>query len=269
MSERSSSQPPRYFYIAIGFFMGALFIAACDDDSKKSFAASIGNAIDVIFNDSTASLGATDVQAAIDALDLRLDAGGHVHSGADVTSGTVPFGQLPSGTTASTVSEGDHTHGGGSSVVTHESTTSGPHAIAADSTNVVLRTATYTPASPNDVIALVIAEGTYTNSGTWPNSSGSLRINLKDSAGTVIWTYSTGFTACGAPGSGEFIISGSLTNGSSNACVPVYLLPSSTYTFELLTTTNCMWVGQIDTFKFKFVTLEGVTVSSPSTNIVG
>ncbi|GAA2360852.1 hypothetical protein Cme02nite_38210 [Catellatospora methionotrophica] len=36
----------------------------------------------------------------------------HVHSGADITSGTVPIGQLPTGTSGSTVALGNHTHTG-------------------------------------------------------------------------------------------------------------------------------------------------------------
>lgn len=35
----------------------------------------------------------------------------HQHSGADITSGTVPIGQLPTGTSGTTVALGNHTHG--------------------------------------------------------------------------------------------------------------------------------------------------------------
>lgn len=37
----------------------------------------------------------------------------HSHSGADITSGTVPFARLPVGITSTTVSAGNHTHEGG------------------------------------------------------------------------------------------------------------------------------------------------------------
>jgi hypothetical protein len=38
---------------------------------------------------------------------------GHVHAGADITSGTVAFDRLPTGTSSTTVAIGNHTHGGG------------------------------------------------------------------------------------------------------------------------------------------------------------
>lgn len=38
----------------------------------------------------------------------------HSHSGTDITSGTVAFGRLPTGTTSTTVAIGNHTHSGGS-----------------------------------------------------------------------------------------------------------------------------------------------------------
>ena len=44
----------------------------------------------------------------------------HVHGGADITTGTIDYARLPTGTTASTVAIGDHTH-----TLTGEVTTSG------------------------------------------------------------------------------------------------------------------------------------------------
>src|SRR5690606_2636708 len=38
--------------------------------------------------------------------------GNHAHSGADITSGTVPIARLPTGTTSTTVSLGNHVHSG-------------------------------------------------------------------------------------------------------------------------------------------------------------
>ena len=43
----------------------------------------------------------------------------HTHSGADITSGTVAFARLPTGTTSTTVSKGDHTHSYASSTHNH------------------------------------------------------------------------------------------------------------------------------------------------------
>lgn len=37
----------------------------------------------------------------------------HTHAGADISSGTVPFARIPTGTTASTVALGNHGHGNG------------------------------------------------------------------------------------------------------------------------------------------------------------
>lgn len=46
----------------------------------------------------------------LDASDVGAAATSHSHSGADITSGTVPFAQLPTGTGSSQVAVGDHTH---------------------------------------------------------------------------------------------------------------------------------------------------------------
>jgi len=43
----------------------------------------------------------------------------HTHSGSDITSGTVAFARLPTGTTSTTVSKGDHTHSYASSTHAH------------------------------------------------------------------------------------------------------------------------------------------------------
>jgi hypothetical protein len=47
---------------------------------------------------------------AITPASIGASATGHVHSGADITSGTVPFAQLPTGTSSSTVAIGNHNH---------------------------------------------------------------------------------------------------------------------------------------------------------------
>lgn len=59
--------------------------------------------------DNTADLAKPVSTATQTALDGKANTS-HVHSGADITSGTVPVGQLPTGSTGSTVSLGNHTH---------------------------------------------------------------------------------------------------------------------------------------------------------------
>jgi len=43
----------------------------------------------------------------------------HTHSGSDITSGTVAFARLPTGTTSTTVSKGDHSHSYASNTHAH------------------------------------------------------------------------------------------------------------------------------------------------------
>jgi hypothetical protein len=45
--------------------------------------------------------------------------------------------------------------------------------------------------------------------------------------------------------------------------------PAASYTIQLVTSTNGMWVGQFDSVQFKIVTAENVTMVSASGNIAG
>jgi len=62
----------RYAYLVAGFLAGVVYVAACGGASK-GIAASIGNAIDVIYDNAASALTATNVQAAIDELVDRLE----------------------------------------------------------------------------------------------------------------------------------------------------------------------------------------------------
>lgn len=76
-------------YVMAGFLTGVIYISACGGGSN-SVAASIGNAIDVIFNNTSSGLSATNAQAAIDELATKvndLEKGNKI--GADLASDLV------------------------------------------------------------------------------------------------------------------------------------------------------------------------------------
>lgn len=87
----------------------------------------------------------------------------HVHSGADVTTGTVAFARLPTGTSSSQVAVGSHTHGPAPVTLTDGTTVALDASLskiykltvasgAASSTHTIL-----TPSNPTDGGAIVIA----------------------------------------------------------------------------------------------------------------
>ena len=61
----------RYLYLVAGFIAGIVYVTACGGASN-GIAASIGNAIDVLYTNTTSALSATNVQAAIDELLNRI-----------------------------------------------------------------------------------------------------------------------------------------------------------------------------------------------------
>ena len=65
---------PIYFHIAIGFCAGVLFLAAFDSESRHAIAQGIINAFGVGYDNGVSGLQATDVQAAIDEVEGRINA---------------------------------------------------------------------------------------------------------------------------------------------------------------------------------------------------
>lgn len=63
---------PRSLYLACGFIAGVAYITACGSTST-SLAEALGNAIDVLFDNTTSELSATTVQDAIDEIDATVD----------------------------------------------------------------------------------------------------------------------------------------------------------------------------------------------------
>lgn len=61
-----------------GFLAGAVFVASCRDGGSLTFTGAVGaavaEAIDILYSNATSGLAATNVQAAIDELDGRVDA---------------------------------------------------------------------------------------------------------------------------------------------------------------------------------------------------
>ncbi|MBX7149156.1 hypothetical protein K1X76_08710 [bacterium] len=64
-----------FFLIIVGFISGIFYITACGGGTQvsRAIADAIGNAADVIFDNSGSGMTATDTQSALDELDNRLD----------------------------------------------------------------------------------------------------------------------------------------------------------------------------------------------------
>jgi hypothetical protein len=87
-----------YSRLPVGTTSGTI---AAGDDSRLS------NARTPIAHAPTHHTGGSDPLAPGD---IGASPTGHTHTGTDITTGTVDFARLPTGTTASTVAIGDHTH---------------------------------------------------------------------------------------------------------------------------------------------------------------
>lgn len=81
--------------------------------------------------------GETD-EVVLDADDVGAAETTHTHAGSDITSGTVPIGQLPTGTSGSTVALGNHTHIGLDPYLLAAGVTTLPRHIAGSNTAVSL-----------------------------------------------------------------------------------------------------------------------------------
>ena len=62
----------RLLYLSVGFFTGILFLTSCGGGST-AISAIIGKAVEVMFDDSTSTLGANNVQSAIEELNTKAD----------------------------------------------------------------------------------------------------------------------------------------------------------------------------------------------------
>jgi len=62
----------KFNFFVIGFLVGVVYVAACGDVGQ-SIADAIGDAVDVMFDNSSSGLAATDMQSAVDELDGRVD----------------------------------------------------------------------------------------------------------------------------------------------------------------------------------------------------
>jgi hypothetical protein len=156
----------------------------------------------------------------------------------------------------------------------HESTTSGAVTVPAGSTGFSVRSVVFTPTNPNDVLNMVIAEGTYSASSLGGGVGDFLMIQVQDASGNVI--------ACSMPSSAEpsarriqstgtgisFLMKSSL-EGIAGSYLSTFAFPSTSYTINILASTGSSWSGSINSLKIKIVTHEGVTIVSPSANIAG
>ncbi len=65
----------KWFFVGIGFVLGILWAGCGGSDGivPPSIAQALGNAVDVIYDNATSGAAATDVQAALDEVDARVD----------------------------------------------------------------------------------------------------------------------------------------------------------------------------------------------------
>lgn len=76
-------------YVMAGFLTGIIYVAACGGGSN-SVAATIGNAIDVLFDNSSSGLSATNVQGAMDEMATKVTAlSNQLKIGADLAADLV------------------------------------------------------------------------------------------------------------------------------------------------------------------------------------
>ncbi len=157
--------------------------------------------------------------------------------------------------------------GGGSAGATPQSA-SAPHAIyassvaglvviPASSTNAPVRSVTFTPANPNDIVLYVVVEGSYSNA---VGSLQAITVTLTDASGNSL-------------GSGPIT---PLTVGTSRAfrwrsqvgCTGFgtdpSLFPSTSYVISITAVTSAAGSAQIDSTKIKMFMAENVTVDDPS-----
>lgn len=141
----------------------------------------------------------------------------HVHSGGDITSGTVGISYLPTGTSGTTVALGNHTHAASDIVSGVLATARLASSGTADATTFLRGDQTWSTIAAGSTVT--ISENTYTSSGTWTKPTGCQYIVVE---------------ACGAGGGGG---SGAgASSGGAGGCgglygqfvIPVSLLTAST-----------------------------------------
>ena len=130
--------------------------------------------------------------------------------------------------------------------VVHESTVSGPHAIAIG-TSVTVRTVTFTPSDPTDVLLYAVVDSTYGFAGP--------AMNL----------------VCYLVGGTTHYVTRTLPLGRS---VPgfVYLeagFKAATYVVRVDVEMGGPTYGEVTTLQIRFVTAKGATILSPSPQLGG
>jgi hypothetical protein len=195
----------------------------------------------VTFSNALSGMTATQVQAAIDELDARLDA---------LT---------------------------GSTTKVHQSTQSGVTVIPANTSQFVVRSITFTPTNPSDRILSITAEGTYdiSNGGTSPTD---LQLSVLDGSGKVISDEGTPGASnqssvwrLDVVGTGlSYRLFSRMTSRKMSALEDQSgAYPSTSYTIRVLASSLPNFVGQINTLRFSIETSEGVTIIPASPNIGG
>jgi vacuolar-type H+-ATPase catalytic subunit A/Vma1 len=144
----------------------------------------------------------------------------------------------------------------------HDSTVGGVVAVPIGSglPGFVVRSIAFTPTATSDVLVYVGVGGTYTG------TAGQMAIFLQvidDATGLPICT-STSLVANVGTNIPYRIVQPLSINAFTTAS-----FPSASYTIRLMATSSGVWAGNVNSSAFRVITLENVTVDSPSANIIG
>lgn len=147
------------------------------------------------------------------------------------------------------------------------STLAGPINCLA-STSVLLRTVTFVPTNPDDVILYVIVEAQYTTLAS--ASPGFYSVDIQDANGNSIGALNDDVPNRLPGVNMPLRMSGNPFQSSGNAhFFSEGQFPSPSYTIKLYVTAGTTASISTSSIVVKFVTLEGVTVVSPSPAITG
>jgi len=180
-----------------------------------------------------------------------------------VKNGTLSVNFGGSGS-ASSAARSDHDHDGRySSYKLHLSAIRGPISVPTDAFEFVVKSITFTPTHPDDLVLAVRTEGSYTRAEG--EAGASMQLVVRDSTGKLVLRQ-VGPSNLPAGANVAFYAHATFTlDGPAGTAGFKKFLPP--FTIQLLMFTSSAWVGQVDTIQFKVLALENAIVVSPSPDI--
>jgi hypothetical protein len=234
MIRNSSHWSQGLFLIGVGVLVGAFSTASCGGGSGE------GNAGTPLNPQSVQITAGDGLEAA--------------PSNPISNTGTLSVDFFGTGSAIS-ASRSDHNHDTAySNVKTHISTITGPITIPTTGPFTV-RSVTFTPNNPKDVLIYVVLEGTVTTN----NIIQPGYLYLYDANDNEIWREGASVTNPGSSSPFTKIISLACNHNTNDSVTGwPHEYPSNSYKIIWVLYPNANTVGQVDTVQFKFITLEGV-----------